>query len=357
MTSISKSHGYTLIELLVAIVILSLLCVILASMTQMIAKTWTSTTAKIEQFNNAREGFESMTRRLSQAVLNTYWDYDRDANGNPIRYIRESELRFVSGPGLAGSAATTPPRPTHSVFFQAPLGYSEVASYGNLGNLLNTWGYYIEYSDDSQTRPSFTTQPVRTRFRLIEMTEPTENLTLYQYTSGTNSSGNPKNPSYQGSEWYTHPLSASPKRVMAENIIALVILPRFAAYEKNSSAVPFSADALAPAYSYDTTVANADPETNSKNQLPPVLQVAMVAIDEASAERMSAQANQLLLQKIGSLFTNASAFTSDLYLNPQTDVSQDPSLEAYLIRNKINYRILTTNISLKSAKWSTEQAD
>jgi len=66
--------------------------------------------------------------------------------------------------------------------------------------------------------------------------------------------------------------------MLAENVIALLVLPdRYAAD---------SGPALAPSYGYDSrNTANAV----TLNQLPPRLVVALVAIDEASAERLAAQ--------------------------------------------------------------------
>ncbi len=151
------SSGFTLVELMVSMAILSLMVVLLAGMVDHVSSIWTFTRSRVEQFRQAREGFESITRRLSQATLNTYYDY-ADASGNlrtpdnastfvPFRYTRVSELRFVSGPNLASLATPSdpnspaPPRPTHSVFFQAPLGLvGDPSSYGSLENLLNTWG-------------------------------------------------------------------------------------------------------------------------------------------------------------------------------------------------------------------------
>jgi uncharacterized protein (TIGR02599 family) len=341
-----RKAGFSLVELLVATTVLLLICVILVSVIQMVSRTWTSTTAKVEQFREAREGFESITRRLSQAALNTYWDYERDAGGDPTRYIRQSELRFISGPDLAGNG--------HAVFFQAPLGYATNSTYADLSNLLNTWGYYTELNDDSQTRPAFITQPALKRFRLMEMNEPSENLTLYQYTSGKDGSGNPKNATYTTKQWFETPLAdAELSRVVAKNIIALVILPRFADGEKSSSGGSLlTADALAPNYTYDSTATNADPELNSKNQLPPVIQVTMVAIDENSAKRMDDAAQAALQSKVSDLFQTVGSVIDPSLPGYAKDLK---TLVAYLVTNTINYRIFTTSIGLKSAKWSREQ--
>src|SRR5258708_3308729 len=113
----TRSTGFTLVELLVSMGILSVLSIILVSITNSTASTWRYPTSRIEQFRGAETAFEGITRRLSQATLNTYWDYDSPST--PKRYLRKSELRFISGrmtgkpadkPLLATSALR---RPTH----------------------------------------------------------------------------------------------------------------------------------------------------------------------------------------------------------------------------------------------------
>ena len=91
--------------------IIILLLLVLVGMVNQTSNIWRGTTGRIEQFRQARDGFEAMTRRLSQATLNTYLDYV-DASGNPrssasmapnlasfvpARYVRQSELRMLSG--------------------------------------------------------------------------------------------------------------------------------------------------------------------------------------------------------------------------------------------------------------------
>ncbi|MEX1119366.1 MAG: Verru_Chthon cassette protein C [Terrimicrobiaceae bacterium] len=350
MTTPGHHRGFSLIELMVAMFVLGLLAVGLASLTQMISRTWTSSVSRIEQFREAREAFETISRRLSPATLNTYWDYERSASGDPVRYIRQSELRFVSGPGLAGDAASSPPRPGHAIFFQAPAGYHETPQAGELQNLLNTMGYFIEFNDDASTRPPFVAGAARSRFRLTELAESADQLTVFKYTSGKGADGQAKTTTYTGREWFENPLAGGSTRAVAENIIALILLPRFAQGERSSGGGILEPQALAPDYTYDSTVSGADPELDSKNQLPPVVQVIMVAIDETSAARMGDDGSARLLTKLGGLFTAASNLDQDLYL----EAGGQQSLEAYLIENKINYRIFSSTVSLKSAKWSRE---
>lgn len=332
--------------------VLALLLVVMASILNQTTTAWRSTRGKIEQFRQARDAFESMSRKISQSTLNTYWDYldasgaaRTAANGStfvPVRYARQSELRFISGPALAGTATGSPPRPTHSIFFVAPLGEVDDSNYSGLQNLLNTWGYYIEYADDSKLRPDFLKDlepPLKkSRFRLMELMQPSEVMTLYSYTSG--------NSTYAGKEWFTDALAGTspPVHVLAENVIALVLLPKLAPQEDSTGTL------LSPSYTYDSTVKRATAAINSKNQLPPVVQITMVAIDETSANRMTAADNTALQTELGKRFTgsdqSATQYPDDL-----------TKLEQYLVDKRINYRIFTTNVSIKGAKWSREQVN
>src|SRR5258708_20794096 len=73
--------GFTLVELMVSTVMIGLIMLVLVGMTNQTSQTWRNATEKIEKFQSARDGFESMTRKLSQATLNTNWDY-LDSAGN-----------------------------------------------------------------------------------------------------------------------------------------------------------------------------------------------------------------------------------------------------------------------------------
>jgi len=347
-------NGFTLVELLVGMAILSLLIVLLLGITNETARITLRAGAKVEQFRAARTAFETITRRLSQATLNTYWDYDNATT--PTRYLRQSELRFLSGPAVAGDASSTPSRPTHSVFFQAPIGYvSDTLKFGGLETLLNTWGYYVEFDSDSATRPDFITpsiSPLRYRFRLMEFMEPSDQMSLYQYTSGRDSSGVLKCSLYNTREWFATQLAIrSTSHVLAENIIALVILPKLSTQEDSTGTT------LSPEFGYDSSKtdksnsATVNAETNWKNQLPPVLQVTMVAVDEASFKRLQTGTAAPALG-LASLFKTAGSLTD----SNQNGYAKDlKTLETTLQSNKLNYRIFTSNVIVKGAKWSRAQ--
>ncbi len=341
--------AFTLLELIVSMGILAIMVSFLLIMVNQTQKTWKGTTGKVEQFRAARDAFDTMTRRISQATLGTYLDYD-DPN-NPTAYIRQSELRFLSGP-MSGVNLPYLPfyTPTMGIFFQAPNGFATNASNAPLQNALNTWGYYIEYGSDTNARPSYlsgTTPPPRVRYRLMELMEPTENLSVYNYTA--------TNRAYQGTDWITNslglPETNRPSHVLAENVIALILLPKHTPGDLARWGSSYTAASLSPNYVYSSATnlnsSTGDVRLNTRNQLPPVIQVTIVAVDEASAIRFPSVLANLgndSPQGYGDLFTNAANFDADLL-----------TLQGMLATNKINFRVFTTDVMVKGAKWSTSQ--
>ncbi len=335
-------RGFTIIEILVSTAILALLLVLLLSITSQASTMWRYTSGRIEQFRQAREAFDLISRRLSQATLNTYWDYDDPTD--PKNYIRQSELRFLSGPTktIAGSPPGGKDWPLQGVFFQASLGASQPGQtdISGLNSLLNTWGYFVEFGSDDSFRPPILTEemvPLRYRFRLCELIQPANELTIYNHTSGGSP---PKNLSYTGRDWFKTAINSSgvrPVHELAENVIALIFLPKLSTTDDTTGAK------LAPGYLYDSTTSSSNKKFNSKNQLPPVMQLTMVALDENSARRLE---NGSSIPDVGldGLFTEPEKYEDDLR-----------KLEDRLSQKNLSYRVFSTSVYLREAKWSTEQ--
>jgi uncharacterized protein (TIGR02599 family) len=361
--------GFTLVEVLVSTALIVLLAGMLLQTVQSTSDVWRSGRSKVEQFREARDAFESMTRRLSTATLNTYYDYldslgkpritySPNAVFTPQTYGRYSELRFISGPTEQLVKTNLPFRPTHGVFFQAPIGFVEdYDAYGGLEYLINTWGYFIEFGEDTNDVPMFlrsggllSQTGMRPRFRLMELREPSENLRVYRIRSS-----DPR-------AWFVDPVtmpverSERPVRKLADNIVALVLLPRLAKDEKDQTGKLVELDDLAPKFLYDSlSVGEAgspnQAHLNSKHQLPPVMQVTMVAIDEPSAARLAAvhgsNPPDLGLGDGSGLFENA------IDLEPSEGKEGDlQRLEQRLQDRRLTYRIFTTSVTLRGAKWS-----
>jgi len=371
--------------MLVAISVLIIILGIVFELTAQISQVWRSSTSRIQTFQEARAGFEAMTRRLSQANLNTYYDYyatnssgayylRTSANAStfvPCTYDRASELHFISGQAtnLLTGSPTAISTQTHAVFFQAPLGYS--VTYQKLANSLNACGYYLQFDAAASSIPNYVTNAPsykpRYRYRLMEMLQPTESLGVY--------TGLP-------TSWFVQN-AGSNSRVLAENVIALVLLPK----------LPSSQDAsgtnMAPNYNYDsritlgatsdtnvtpapsspwpafppdsfTTLTNGAsvPSTMTRhNQLPPLLHVIMVVIDEPSAIRLQGTSTSVpaginFAAVSPPLFVNASNMSNDLQSVEDVCNAKAGNVTGNTLR--LNYQIFESDIMMRDAQWSND---
>ena len=327
----SQRAGFTLPELLVSMTILLVLMTLLAAMLGQVQKTWTNSEGRISQFREARVAFDIISKNLAQASLNTYWDYDYDADGQVTEYRRQSELHFVSfnKPEFANSDGEVL---GHSVFFQAPLGYS--SQFRNLSNLYNARGYYVMHGSDRPFRPSFVESAEKYRFRLMEYFPPSEENMIYN--DGDQDRLAERDPEYQ--EWwkykieeYSHPL--------AENIIALVVSPRESLDSQTGGGSAVSS--IAEDYIYDSS----DVGQNTAQQVPPLVRVTLIAIDETSAVQLETQyGDGVPPLETTSLFTNTGSYQGDI-----------ETLKASLDDKRLSYKVFNTAIGIRSSKWSNNE--
>jgi uncharacterized protein (TIGR02599 family) len=223
--------------------------------------------------------------------------------------------------------------------------------YDDLDRLLNTTGYFLEVGDESPFVPRFlqASTPPRIRSRLMEMCEPAEKLRIYQLDLGK-----------PDDSWFGDALAGTtrPVHVLAENVIALVLQPMLSQADETARAAE-GKKALSPEYDYDSTLTSnynpplspPDPDINPKNQLPPVLQVYMVAVDEESGQRLQdlAHGDPKLGLNLDSLFQDATKLDAD------PEASDLALLEKQLLQLRLKYRLFSTSVSLRGAKWSRSQ--
>ncbi|MDR1191322.1 MAG: Verru_Chthon cassette protein C [Verrucomicrobiales bacterium] len=331
--------GFTLLELMVATAILVLLMLIVFQITQTTSRVWKNSTAQITSMQAARAAFESMTRRLSQATLNVYYGYDNP--NEPTRYLRRSELQFVCGKDLVSDQIT------HSMFFQAPLGYTDdTPRYGYMENALNACGYYVVYDRDPDV-PQFyqdaANPPPKYRFRLMEYLQPTQNLGIY--VPGNDISAGTQPPIGIG---WLNPIAAN-TRVLAENVVALIILPM--------RSIRDPGDTLAPQFEYDSRDGSWDGNKPAQreewtHQLPPIVQVTMVAIDEDSAVKVCQDETSPDFG-LDNLFQSVGRDQVQLQADLETLKN---TLDAGRGNNAVplNYHIFQTNVAIRGAKWSSQ---
>jgi uncharacterized protein (TIGR02599 family) len=227
--------GFSLLEVLVSTAVLALFVVLLTTITDSSFRLWRNTQSSIVSFDAARTAYDTLSRRLSQATLNTYLDYygsdwlrrnSSNATFTPTRYGRASDLHFVVDEAVNQLSGK---QQGHGVFFFAPIGFSNGnATLSDLPNLLNACGYYVEFGSDANLRPDFLSSlPDRHRYRLIENILPTQDFMPTQdfntscggYPAFTDTNSN------NDDLWITNGLagSKSVKNLLCENIIALII--------------------------------------------------------------------------------------------------------------------------------------
>jgi uncharacterized protein (TIGR02599 family) len=336
----ARRNSFTLVEILVSLAILSIIMLLLLAMVSNISRMWTYSNSKMEIFRESRDAFEVMTRRIGQATLATYWTYSPPLSAygmTPTGYVRMSDLQVVMGPtaSLLGSGGTDPAHPGSAIFFQAPLGYD--TTYLTSPTLLNLCGYYVEFNSDAAERPSFFSGPARYRYRLMQVLQPSSQLSIYNYTSGlTNSLGSPGY-SYDGYNWFTSPLGSSspPTKIMSENVLVLTMIPHLSTEDDPAETI------LPPSYFYDSR----NPTNSvSLNQLPPLVDVTMVAVDETSANRLAQGASE---PAYGTFISSHNLFQAAT--NNAGDLN---SLETYLASQHVTYQVFSSTVSIEDAKWS-----
>jgi len=375
---LSWSSAFTLIEMLVGVAVMALIMTLLFQVFSGTTDIWKNTTSKVGSFQSARAAFESISRNLSQSTLQVYLGY-ADSSGAPVplfnpsfklpagmgrnqiptQYLRGSELHFVAGPtsdvfgdaGVSGLTATG-----QCVFFQAPLGFVYDELYKPYEGLVTCGGYYLELIDTKDLQPSFISSQRGYRSCLVEVLQPAENNAIYDSTNALNANAPVADSNYD-LQWLRSAMSSKKSRhVVAENIILLVFLPKLAPIdEKARNNGNADGTFLAPSYAYDSRSWESGYSGDGKvapytrNQLPPLVEVVMVALDERSAGRLAEKYGaQAPLSALGM----ASAFRDPAALHgPSGDLA---ALETRLQSENLTYRVFRSDVQIEGAKWSDD---
>ncbi len=336
--------GFTLVELLVAVAVFALLLGIIAAATQATSLTVRRASSKLSTYATARAAFNTLNEKLAQATLNTYMDY-YDSAGNlctqataasfiPATYGRVSNLQFLVQQNSASGCG-------QEIYFQCPDAYSHDASYQSTRGLLNACGYYVQYGNNADFRPSLIAAS-KWRYRLMQAIEPTEQLQVY--ANGSANIDKAKTWTGNIADTGSGQSPATDALPLADNVIALVIWPR----------LPTGQDAagtqLAPNYLYDSQLSpgkfSGTPATQPlwADQLPPIVQVTMVVIDEASAIRLDTKSSTpppLINNALQGKFSDVNKYSADL-----------AALESSLAANHIGFETLNTSVVMGESKWS-----
>jgi uncharacterized protein (TIGR02599 family) len=322
------ADGFTILELLVAMAILSIMVVLMLGVLQSTSDAWRRNTERSKAFAASRAAFESMTRSISAATLNTYQDYYDTNRSNrpsgsltfvPAVYGRRSDLHFTTGTNLVTA------QKGGAIFMVVPFDYESNNTNDYSSGQLNGIGYFVRFTTNSLA-PSGVSNAHR--YRLMQFLQPTEQLMVMNTTN---------------TAWFTNNVNANTNIFpIADNVVAFAVLPKLSDRESTNAGI------LATNFSYDTRMTWPTSATNqptNMHQLPPVVQVIMVVLDESSAKRIE---NGTTEPTAALGFDPASVFTSPANLETNLD-----TISAALSAKRLNYRIFRSEIPIRSAKWTT----
>jgi len=184
-------------------------------------------------------------------------------------------------------------------------------------------GYFIEFGNDVETPSFLPSNAQRWRWRLKEIRQPSESLQIFNLTSS--------------SAWIQQLVSSQATTpVLADNVIALIFVPERTPTGMGS---PLSSD-----FHYDSRDSTS-PLT--RNQLPVRLRVALVVMDEPSAQILAAQNGTNPPTVVSpDLFQKAEQLDTDLTI-----------LDGTLTSQKIRHRLFQREILLTSAVWSNTPSE
>jgi len=390
-----RRRGFTLVELLVATGILLIVILVMFQVIASMTGIWHRSTGTISDFQAARIAFSTINGELARATLKTYTDYINDPTANnppfgqfrssltgtlqqgfvPSAFARASELHFIAGPAtqVIPSGATAINNPGDAVFFQAPLGVTTAASASNdkyLQRALNDVGFYVQYSDLAASDfpgwlSTFFGSTHHYGFRLVECVEPTESLSVYMKETATGTYSSAWIPPASSA---TFPVASTTytEGVLAEDVVLLLFRPRLEPVDEQVAATKVGVtygpttqnSIISPNYVYDSrswqtgyTFSSSNVESTAyallmRNQLPPIVDVAMVCVDPGSVLRLQASASATppaVLQPPTGLFANSANMDADLATFGQQ-----------LAANHIRYRIFRSSVPMQGAAWVNE---
>lgn len=340
----SRKRGFSLIELLTAMGILSVLMLLLTIILDSIQRSWTDSESRISQFREARVAFDLMTKNISQATVNTYWDLlDENKDGLVDGYFKTSELHFevMYADRLGASSTQTPVG--HAVFFQAPLGFS--SQYRNLNNLFNGRGYFVAWGSDRRFRPSYLDGRVEEnyRFRLFEFRPPAESNQVFADGGEFRERGERQ----VFERWFRQAMNVGEGSFedhlnpLANNIIAIFVSPRDALGSRTSESRRNTFSRIAPRFEYDSNDENPEFDPFAQ-QVPPLLRITMIAIDEGSAIRLDGESPG---QMPSLLIPNAFRNTANLDQDIEAQI-------AALDERGVRHKVFSSAVMMRSAKWT-----
>jgi type II secretory pathway component PulJ len=275
-----RPHSFSLVEMLVAMAILSIIVVVLLSMTASMMTIWQFGQARNERRTTGQAVLERMSRDLRLASL-------------PSSRSNTNSLEFVINPGGVSANYEFP----QAVFWQAP-----VATDGGTNGNLAVVGYFVQWvTNGSSYTPCLSRVLINPSFAnyYAIYSNPTSWIStsiLTNNASATAASG------YAG--------------LLANNVLGLWVQaldPRGNPIQQSASvpgSVPGENFDSRFGYSYTNSVYTSVASTNLPSVLPSAVQIAIVIVDSRTAKRLTGTEKPTTLT--GNFWSDIQTFYSSL---------------------------------------------
>jgi uncharacterized protein (TIGR02599 family) len=252
-------RAFTLLEVLVATAVLSLLVVLLASIAGQVSKVWQDVSANNEQRAAARVLLHFMARELQAA---------RQPVPIPSASTNVANLQMVASLTSATTKVPADNLYPHALFWQAP-----VAKNTSMGNIASV-GYFIRWDTTSQPGRA---KPILSRL-FVDPTNPS-NFQIYDPTGGVANDwlsvlptvAPATSPDYQG--W------------LSDNVIALWIRM----LDADGQPIIQNAAGQTMNYAFDSRQGYRSPATgriHSAPAYPPCVEIALVTVDSKTLAKI-----------------------------------------------------------------------
>ena len=335
-----RRSAFTLVEVLVSMVILAMMMLIITSVIGQAQRSWRAASSRVTQFREARQAFDTVTRNLRQATINSRREYFyagmKSFPDDPLqapegfRTTAELGIKFDRADAIVQGGGGSTNMPGHAVVFQAPLGKTAQQIYDPLNNLLCARGYFVMFGGDSGYVPRKLASRLQSkyRYRLMEYQPNTEDNTVYGASH---------------TEWMTINYSAAQDFIhpVAENIVVMALGASFTPESSGSSKTPDLASKESNSFQYGYDSYHEGGGQGTAYRLPHTVQVVMVAMDEESASRLAQQTGSSAPDPVAA---SGASFTEPLKLKQDLD-----KLTQYMQSKRINYRVFSSSVLIMAA--------
>lgn len=339
MNKALSKKAFSLVELLVSIAIFSLLILLLLQVTNAVSAQWVGGQARIDRRSNGRAILDFMARELQLAQLATSGPQQVDFATTPPTYSTQT-FQFIASIKAKQNDANPTFIPQeylnpHALFWQAPD--ARITTRGRMSEI----GYFVKWVNQKAVLVRFQADPadpanpdnLNPNFLIYDRdTSAEKNSVNWLAKSVIDAVAPADGPADRG--WF------------AENVIGLWIRAldeRGRPITKDNSSSPTDLE-----YQFDSRrgYRDADNVGHGPPALPPVIEVAIVLLDNASAQRIEA-GDPLVIQ--GLVTTNS--MDPAKMMDPAGSGDGVASFVASLpVRIRPGARIYSTKIQIPAAK-------